>query len=169
MSAANVNPEIDFQLTRIFDAPRELVYQAWTETPHLEQWWGPPGLSARVVKLDLQPGGVFHYAMKMPDRPEMFGKFVYREIEPNRMLTYVVSFSDAEEGITTHPFSPTWPQEMLSAVELFDEDGQTRVELWITPINASREQEQTFREGHQSMQQGYGGTLDQLEAYLAAL
>ncbi|UUO08884.1 SRPBCC domain-containing protein [Blastopirellula sp. J2-11] len=169
MSAANTNPEIDFQLTRIFDAPRELIYQAWTEAQHLEKWWGPLGFSLRVVKLDLQPGGVFHYAMKMPDGPEMFGKFVYREIEPNRMLTYVLSFADADEKLVVHPLSPTWPPEILSAIELFDEDGQTRAEFWSTPINSSREQEQTFLEERENMQQRFSGTLDKLEAYLATL
>lgn len=169
MSAANMNQNTDFQLTRYLDAPRELVYQAWTDAKHLTNWWGPPGMAVRVVKLDLQPGGVFHYAMKMPNGPEMFGKFIYREIEPNRMLTFVVSFSDANEGITVHPLSATWPREVLSAVELFDEDGQTRAELWSTPINATSEEEQTFLAGQESMRQGYSGSMDQLEAYLAML
>lgn len=169
MTAAKANSEIDFQLIRYFDAPRELVYQAWTEARHLEQWWGPPGLSVRVVKLDLVPGGTFHYAMRMPGGPEMFGKFVYRELEPNRMLTFVVSFSDADEGITPHPLSPTWPQEVLSAVELFDDDGRTRAELWSTPINADPVEERTFLDGHEGLKQGFGSSMDQLEAYLATL
>lgn len=170
MAFARTKPEIDFQLTRKFNAPRDLIFQAWTEAEHLAKWWGPPGISVRVVKLDLTPGGTFHYAMQMPNGPEMFGKFVYREIEPNRLLTFVVSFSDADEGIATHPLSPTWPKQVLSGLELFDDaDGQTRYEMWCTPLDASSEEEQTFIEGRDSLRQGTSGSLDQLEAYLAQL
>lgn len=169
MNAARTQREIDFQLTRKIDAPRELVYQAWTEAERLEQWWGPPGISVRVAKLDLAPGGTFLYAMQMPGGPEMFGKFVYRELEPNRLLTFVVSFCDADEAITSHPMSPTWPKKVLSGVELFDDDGQTRLEMWATPFEASEEEERTFLEGRAGFQQGTSGALDQLEAYLATL
>lgn len=73
-----------FAITRTFDAPRALVFQAFTESERLAQWWGPKGFTLRVARLDLRPGGVFHYEMKSPNGHSMWGKFVYREIVPPR-------------------------------------------------------------------------------------
>ncbi len=98
--------EQDFVIARTFDAPRELVWKAWTEPEHLAQWWGPKGCTIRVVKLDLRPGGMFHYAMAVPARATTCGRrFVYREIAPPERIVYVNSFSDAEGG--SHPRRPS--------------------------------------------------------------
>ena len=76
----------EFVISRTFEAARDLVYKAWTEPERLAQWWGPPGMPIRVAGFDLQPGGTFLYAMKIPDGSEMFGKFVYREVVYDRQL-----------------------------------------------------------------------------------
>ena len=90
----------EFIIARVFDAPRDLVWKAWTEAEHLARWWGPKGFPISVVKLDLRPGSVFLYSMRFPEGHEMWGKFVYREIaEPGR-LVFINSFSDAEGGVT---------------------------------------------------------------------
>jgi uncharacterized protein YndB with AHSA1/START domain len=117
--------------------------------------------------VDLRPGGMFHYGMKTSDGHEMWGKFVYREIDPPKKLVFVVSFSDAQGGITRHPMSATWPLEVLNTTTLVEEDGKTRMTMHGIPINANAEERRTFKEGHGSMQQGFKGTLDQLDAYLA--
>src|SRR5580704_13391744 len=70
----------EFAITRVFDAPREQVWKAFTESERLMRWWGPKGFTMQVAKLDLRPGGVFHYCMRSPDGRDMWGKFVYREI-----------------------------------------------------------------------------------------
>src|SRR5579862_7545096 len=103
-----------FVITRVFDAPRELVWQVWTDPKHLTNWWGPKGLTMTACKVDLRPGGLFHYGMKTPDGHEMWGKFVYRQIIPPERLVLVVSFSDEQGGITRHPMSATWPLEVLN-------------------------------------------------------
>jgi len=72
--------EREFVISRVFDAPRELVWKAWTEAPRLAQWWGPKGCTIRVVKLDVRPGGIFHYAMQYKPGHDMWGRFIYREI-----------------------------------------------------------------------------------------
>lgn len=155
---------------RRFDAPRELVWKVYTEPEHLKHWWGPKGMSMASCKVDLRPGGLFHYGMKTPDGHEMWGKFVYREIVPPEKLVFVVSFSDPQGGTTRHPMSPTWPLEMLNTVTFTQEtDGITKVVLRAVPVNASAEERKVFKEGHKSMQQGFTGTLDQLTAYLASL
>ena len=68
----------------MFDAPRELVFSAWSDPNHLRRWWGPKGCSIGFCNMDLRPGGQLLYSLRMPDGQEMWGKFVYREILPAR-------------------------------------------------------------------------------------
>jgi uncharacterized protein YndB with AHSA1/START domain len=79
----------------------------------------------------------------------------------------VNSFSDAESGITRHPFSPRWPLEMLTTTTLTERDGKTTVTIEWSPLNATPEEIKTFDAGRAGMQQGWGGTFEQLAAYLA--
>ena len=158
----------DFILIRVFDAPRELVFKAWTEADRLAQWWGPKGFSWVACKLDLRPGGLFHYAMRTPDGAHtMWGKFVFREVAPPERLAFVVSFSDEQGGTTRHPMSATWPLEVLNTITFTQIDGKTTVVLRGAPINATEEERATFDAGRGSMQQGFKGTMDNLAEYLA--
>ncbi len=61
-------------LTRSLDAPRDLVFKVWTQPQHLAQWWGPAGMDIEVLRFDLQPGGIFHYAMRLPNGTAMYGR-----------------------------------------------------------------------------------------------
>ena len=155
-----------FVVSRTFDAPRELVFKAWTEAERLAQWWGPAGMAVRVHSLDLRPGGVFHYSMKSP-QGQMWGKFVYRDIVPPSRLVFVVSFADAAGNVVRAPFSAEWPLEVLSTLTLEERDGKTTITMRGVPINATEAERKTFEAGHGSMKQGWGGTLDQLAAFLA--
>ncbi len=157
----------DFVITRVFDAPRERVWNAFTDADHLKHWWGPKGFTMQTIKLDLRPGGVFHYSMRSPDGRETWGKFVYREIVPPDGMVFVNSFSDETGNLVRHPFSSTWPLEVLNTLTLAQHDDQTRLTLAGGPINASEEERETFAAGHASMQKGFGGTFDQLAEYLA--
>ncbi|MBD2872339.1 SRPBCC domain-containing protein [Paenibacillus arenilitoris] len=159
----------EFVITRELDAPRELVFKAWTEPEHLQRWWGPKGLTITVVKLDLRPGGLFHYIMRTPEGDETWGRFAYREITAPERLVYVNSFSDPEGGIVRPPFDDPWPLEILNTVTLEEQDGKTTVTISAIPVNASEEETRVFRAGFESMEQGYGGTFDQLAEHLAAL
>lgn len=89
----------------------------------------------------------------------MWGKFVYRQIDPPKKLVFVVSFSGAQGGITRHPMSSTWPLEMLNITTPVEENGKTRMTMHGIPINATAEERKTFKDGHGSMQQGFKGRL----------
>jgi uncharacterized protein YndB with AHSA1/START domain len=154
-------------ITRVFDAPRELVFRAWTEPDHLAQWWGPKGFKVKVVKLDLRPGGIFHYYLHAAGGAEMWGRFIYSEVKPPERLVYINSFSDPEGNITRAPFAGNWPLEMLNIVTFEERDGKTTLTLTGAPVNASDEERETYKSHHSSMHQGFGGTFDQLDAYLA--
>ncbi len=159
--------EEDFVISRVLDAPRELVWKAFTDPEHMRNWWGPKGFTVLVQKMDFRPGGSYHYCMRSPDGHDMWGKFVYREIVAPERIVFVNSFSDEAGGLTRHPMAPTWPLEMLSTFTFAESGGKTMFTVRWRPINATEEERKTFDAGRQGMNQGWGGTLDQLEAYLA--
>ena len=158
----------DFVISRVFDAPRDLVWKCFTEPNRMAQWWGPKGSTIVASKMDLRIGGTYHGAMRDPGGNVMWAKFVYREIVEPERLVWVHSFSDEAGGLTRHPLSPTWPLEMLTTVT-FDEPirGQTGVTIRWSPINASTDEQKTFDAAHDSMRGGWGGTFDRLAAYVA--
>ena len=157
-----------FVISRLLDTPRDKVWRAWTEVEHLRQWWGPKGFAVTHCKVDLRPGGLMHFCLRMPDGGEMWGKFVYREIVKPERLVWINSFSDKDAGTTVHPMSPDWPREMLTEVRFEAQGGKTRVTVQWVPVDASTEIERkTFDEGRDSMKQGWSGTFEQLEAYLS--
>ncbi len=158
----------DFVISRVFEAPRELLWECFTDPARMKQWWGPKGATVVAAKMDLRSGGTFHYGMSMPNGQVMWGKFVYREITAPERLVLVNSFSDEAGGITRHPMSPTWPLELLTTFTFEEEPGgKTKLTIRWSPIKATEAEQQTFDAGHDSMQQGWGGTLDQLGAYVA--
>ena len=164
MAEAN-NPQ-EFVITRTFDAPRDLVWKAFSEAERMKEWWGPKGVTVVQSQMDLRPGGSYHYAMRTPDGQTMWGKFVYREITPPSRMVFVSSFSDEAGGVTRHPMAPTWPLEMLSTFLFEEQGGKTQLTIKWTPLNATEEERATFAAGHASMNQGWSGTLDKLAAYL---
>jgi len=164
---AKTVPQQEFSISRVFDAPRDLVWKAVTESDRLTHWWGPKGFTMLLCEVDLRPGGVFRYAMRSPDGHEMWGKWVYRDIVPPERLSSVVSFTDEHAKILRHPASPTWPLEVLNIMTLSEHDGKTTMTISGYPINATEEERKTYDAGRGSMKQGFKGTLDQLEAYLA--
>jgi uncharacterized protein YndB with AHSA1/START domain len=156
-----------FEISRVFDAPRDKVWRAWTEAERLKHWWGPKGFTVSYCKVDLRPGGMMHYCLRMPDGNEMWGKFVYREIVKPERLVWINSFSDKDGGTTFHPMSPDWPREMLSTATFEEQGGKTKVTVQWVPVDSSTQIERkTFDEGRDSMKQGWTGTMDQFADYL---
>lgn len=161
--------EKPFVITRVFAAPLNLLWRVWTDPLHMARWFGPAGVSIVSSKMDLRPGGVYHYGMQPPGAPVMWGKWVVREVTPNTRLVFVSSFSDADGGITHHPTNAQWPLQTLSTVTFAEHAGigrgTTVVIRWI-PLHATELERKTFDDGHGSMQQGWTGTLDRLQEYL---
>jgi uncharacterized protein YndB with AHSA1/START domain len=157
--------DADFVFNRVFEAPRDLLFRVMTESAHLTRWFGPAGMGLRVVSSELRPGGQLRYAMK-PGPAEMFGRFEYREVVAPERLVYVVSFTDEHFAPVRHPMSKTWPLEVLATSTLTELNGRTLLCGRSVPIRANEEELRTFREGHQSMIQGFKGTYDQLDEYL---
>ena len=165
-AAAKTSP--DFVISRVFNAPREMLWKCFTEPEHVPKWWGPKGVTSSVKTLDLRPGGMCHYKMITPDGQVWWGKSVYREIAASSRLVFINSFSDEDAGLTRHPLGPTWPLEMMTIITFEEQPGgKSKVTIRWTPHNPTAEERQTFDAGHDSMRMGWTGSLDQLEAYLA--
>ncbi|HET7616394.1 MAG TPA: SRPBCC domain-containing protein, partial [Bacillales bacterium] len=169
MVMTEISKDYELVITRTFEAPRELVWKAVTKPEHLKHWWGPKGYGMTIVKLDLRPDGVFHYSQTSPDGEEMWGKFVYREVDKPGKLVFTNSFSDEEGRTVRAPFSKTWPLEILNDWTLTEADGKTEITMRGTPLTDVEEEIATFKEAQSMVKQGFAGTFDQLADYLTKL
>jgi len=165
-ASAAETPVEDFVISREFDAPRALVFKVWTQPEHLKQWFSPKGFTVLAAKMDLRPGGTYLYGMRTPDGKDMWGRWVLREIVAPERIVFINSFSDEKGGLTRHPFNPQWPLELLSTITFAERGARTTVTVRWAPLNATEVERKVFDAGRASMTQGWGGTMEQLGAYL---
>ena len=158
-----------FVIAREFAAPQALVWRVWTESDHFGQWFGPKGAKIELVRFDLQPGGLTHYSLTMPDGQVIWGRAAYREVVPPTKLVWLNSFSDPDGGITPHPLTKEpWPLQMLTVITFAEQAGKTTVTITWVPFDASEAERATFEAGRGSMTIGWTGTLDRLTSYVAS-
>ena len=74
--------------SRVFDAPCELVWKAWSDPKHIVQWWGPKGFRTTMQEMDFRPGGVWRFILHGPDGTDYQNKSIYREIVKPQRITY---------------------------------------------------------------------------------
>lgn len=160
------NTSKPFTIGREFDAPRELVWRAWTDEKEMAKWFGPKGVETVESRMEFRPGGRYRYAMKPPEGDVMWGMWRFREITPPDRLVFVVSFTDPDGRIIHHPMNPTWPLELLTTVTFEARGHRTYVTVRWEAINATPEEIKTFDENHPSMQGGWSGTFERFESYL---
>ncbi len=158
----------NFVINRSFDAPIELMFEMWTDPRHFAQWLAPTGFQMEFIRADIRPGGSSLYFMKGGDT-KMFGRAAYLEIERPNRIVYTQQFCDENENLSRHPHAPTWPATMLTTVKLSEEGAhRTRVTVtWETHGATTREELETFINAKAGMTQGWTGSFDKLEAYLA--
>ena len=123
--AANSNPgalpmEGELKMTRIFDAPREVVFRAWTEPEHMTRWWGPKHFTNRVEQMDVRPSGAWRIVMCAPDGAEHPAQGIYQEIVPPERLVFTNDAVDKEGKVIIAGFT---------TVIFDDQDGKTRLTL----------------------------------------
>ena len=159
-----------FTITRVFAAPRPLVWKAWTDPAMLVQWFGPKGCTATILTMDLRPGGYQHARMEMPGGLVIWGKYVYREIEEPSRLVWEHSFADERGNVARTPFSGAWPLRLLSTVT-FEELGERETKITVTwiPMDATEDERKAFEDGMPSMTGGWSGSFDQLDRFLAGI
>ncbi len=145
--------EREIVVTRVFDAPRRLVFDAWTNPRHLPRWMlGPEGWTMPVCEIDLRPGGAWHFVWRHSDGTEMAMRGVYREITPPERL------------VSTESWGGDWP-ETLNTLVLSEEDGKTT--STVTILYPSKEaRDAALKTG---MKEGMSLSFDRLNEYLASL
>lgn len=158
----------EFVYQRTVKAPRQLVFEAYSQPEHLKNWWGPKDMPINVYRFDFQPGGVFHYGMVSPEG-EHFGKLVYQHIEAPVQLNFIVSFCDEEGNPTRHPLAQRWPLEVMTEMEFLDLGSETRIEMRSWPINCEDDERELFLGAVGGMTQGNDGMMETFEAYLAEI
>jgi uncharacterized protein YndB with AHSA1/START domain len=112
--------ERELVITRVFDAPRELVFRAWTDSNHMARWWGPKGFTNRVEHMDVRPGGAWRIIMCAPDGAEHSSQGVYREIVPPERLAFTNTAVDKDGNVIIDGFT---------TVTLDDQNGKTKLTL----------------------------------------
>lgn len=143
-------PDAELHMTRTFDAPRKLVFEAWTKDEHLSRWACPTGMTIPVSEGDIRPGGWFRTCMRAPDGTEHWLSGNYREITPHERIVFTHAWHD-ESGEPGH--------ETLVTVTLKETaDGKTHLTLHQA-FFASK----ASRDGHEA---GWSETLDNLAGYL---
>ena len=141
-------------LARTYDAPRALVFAAWTEPERMKHWWGPAGWSLPFAEADLRPGGAFRYAMRSPDGDEHLVEGVISEIDPPRLFVTVSELG----GDGNHP-----PVRVVTSVT-FEERGEATLVRIETVASGSV---QTLDAATEGMEQHWDEHLDRLGAHLA--
>lgn len=157
------------QLTiiRKYDAPRELVFEAFSTAEAMSAWWGPVESETTVISFDFRPKGIFHYKMESPNGT-MYGRFVYGNIQSPESIEFINSFTDEKGNIVQDPFGINWPLEVYNKITLTEENGKTTLMLKGYPINPTDEQYKSFIDMQENVQAGFNATFNQLENYLSA-
>lgn len=86
-------------IERVFDVPRDLVFEAWSKPEHLARWWAVKGWTVPVCDVDFRPGGTWRYCMKGPKGEESWGKAIYHEIVPPERIVFTDYFADADGNV----------------------------------------------------------------------
>lgn len=160
-------PEI-FVINRSFPASRDLMFDLWTDPKHFSQWLPPSGFTMEFIRADIRPGGSTFYSMTNGEFT-MYGRAQYLEISRPDLVVYTQEFCDKDEKPSRHPMAPTWPATMKTTVTLHEEDtGDTRVTVrWEVVGDATEEERETFRKMRGGMTQGWTGSFDKLDDYIA--
>jgi uncharacterized protein YndB with AHSA1/START domain len=119
-------------ITRIFDAPRELVWQAWTDPKQLVKWWGPKDFTAPVAKIEPRVGGKYLYCMRSPEGQDYWSTGTYREVVPLERLVCTDSFADADGNVVPgshYGLGEDFPLEMQVTITFEEVDGKTKMTL----------------------------------------
>jgi len=158
-----------FVINRTFEAPIELVFDAWTQPERVVQWLPPMDFDMTYVRADIKTGGNSVYRMSNGQGITMYGRADYVEITRPRRLVYTQQFCDENEKVSRHPMAPTWPETMLTVVTFEAESAkQTRVTVEWEPYGTTTSDElETFIKGRGGMTQGWTGSFDKLDAFLA--
>lgn len=149
---SNTKTDKEVNIVRIFDAPRELVFKAWTNAEHLKNWYAPQTCRTTIYKLEFKPGGIFHHEVRSTNGGCIFmGEFL--EIIENEKIVYILRYCD-ESGnvISATDAKMKGPDETTVTVIFEEHEGKTKLTL-----------HQTISEDFAKKEGSYNGWLEILD------
>ncbi|MBX9653485.1 SRPBCC domain-containing protein [bacterium] len=159
-----------FVINRSFDAPLDLMFEMWTQPEHFSRWLPPTGFEMKFIEASITPGGTSTYSMSNGQGMTMYGRVTYLEIRRPDRIVYTQQFIDVDGNISRHPALATWPETMLTVVQLAAEGSdQTRVTVTWEPYGTVTPEElAAFVQLRSGMTLGWTGSFDKLEEFLAS-
>lgn len=143
----------EYVLDRVFEAPRDMVWRAWTDPKLLSRWYGP-NVETIIHKFDLKPGGLWLGEMKWGGKSN-FSVVVFQEIVPLERLVWHHSSSDSEWNIIANPMMADWPRVILTVVTFEDMGIKTKVRLTWAPHEATDAENACFAGAMDRMGKGW--------------
>lgn len=153
--------ESELLITRIFSAPRELVWKAWTEPERVMRWWGPKYFTSPICKMDFRVGGSYHFCMQSPEGEDFWSTGVYLETIPLEKIVCTDSFADENGNVvpaTYYDMEEDFPLELELTITFEDHNGNTKMILRHIGIPEGITQELT--------KQGWNESFDKLAEIL---
>jgi uncharacterized protein YndB with AHSA1/START domain len=150
----NTKPLKEVTITRVFNAPRQLVWKAWTDEKMMSQWWGPHRFRNLVCEMDVKPGGKIRIKMDSPEFPDHWMTGTFLEIdEPNKLVFNSGAFLDENSN----------PQlEVMNTITFKEQNGKTEVTVHAAVTRATPAQAAAMA----GMNEGWSQSLDRLDALL---
>src|SRR5437762_13015071 len=144
----------EISITRVFDAPRKLVFQVWTDPKHIGQWWGPKGFVTTTFSMDFRPGGTWRFVMHGPDGRDYQNLITFEEITPPERIVYRHGGADGVE-----------PVQFRQTVIFEDLGGRTRL-IWRGDFPSAAERDRVIKD--YGADKGLAQTMARLADYVAA-
>ena len=154
LSCESATEEREIRITRLFNAPRELVFEVWTTPEHTGHWWGPNGFTTTTASMEVRTGGQWRYVMHGPDGTDYQNLITYKEVIPPERLVYAHGSTDEN------------PEQFQVTVFFAEMDGKTQINMQML-FKTKEERDQVAKEF--GAIEGANQTMARLEAYLEAL
>lgn len=162
----NVEPSI---LTRDYNAPMQLVFDAWTQEKHLCKWQVPNAeVKCEYKHADIKPGGSALHKMVMPSGGEMWLLTEYHDLTPPDTIVFT-QYESNENGEILPPKMPNWPKEIRATIRLTEAEGVTHMKFIWQPINPTAAEAEAWEASRSQHGKGWGGGFEMLANYLATV
>jgi len=141
-------------VARSFNAPREQVWEAFTDPAMVKRWWGPKGFTAPVIESEPKAGGRYLYCMRSPEGKDYWSAGWFKEFSPPERLVAIDSFADREGNIvpaSTYGLSGDWPLETEMTITFEEEDGGTRLTMRERDVPGGPDRDASIQGWNESM------------------
>ena len=149
MSKTNDASNRTLTLKKVFNAPVKLVWEAWTESEHLIQWWAPQGMKLNIIEHDFKVGGKWKYTMPMGDGSLFISEGQYLEIIPYKKIVTTADFKPMTEGVELHV--------------LFEEEG-AKTKFTFSVVHST--EEYCKQQEQMGFYNGWGSAFNRLETLI---